>query len=308
MNPPLLRLLALTMTAVLATAGCGADSSEPSAGEDKPAVVASFYPLVFAAEGVGGDLVEVENLTAPGIEPHDLELSADQVRSLSDADLILYLGGGFQPALEDVVSGLDESRALDVLEGRGFLESAESESHEGEEEDHESTADPHVWLDPTIMAEIVDQVAVRLSRIDPAHKKVYLDNAAQLDSRLENVDRKFNTVLSHCRTRDIVTSHDAFGYLAARYDLDQVSISGIDPEAEPSPGRLAQVARFVEEHDVGTIFFEELVSPKVAETIAAETGARTEMLSPLESAPPSGDYADAMEANLAALTRALDCD
>ena len=307
MNPPLLRLLALTMTAAHAAAGCGADTSEPSAGEDKPAVVASFYPLVFASEGVGGDLVEVENLTAPGIEPHDLELSADQVRSLSDADLILYLGGGFQPALEDVVSGLDESRALDVLEGRGFLESAESESHEGEEEDHESTADPHVWLDPTIMAEIVDQVAVRLSRIDPAHKKVYLDNAAQLDSRLENVDRKFNTVLSHCLTRDIVTSHDAFGYLAARYDLDQVSISGIDPEAEPSPGRLAQVARFVEEHDVGTIFFEELVSPKVAETIAAETGARTEMLSPLESAPPSGDYADAMEANLAALTRALDC-
>jgi len=307
MNPPLLRLLALTMTAALAAAGCGADTSEPSAGEDKPAVVASFYPLVFAAEGVGGDLVEVENLTAPGIEPHDLELSADQVRSLSDADLILYLGGGFQPALEDVVSGLDESRALDVLEGRGFLESAESESHEGEEEDHESTADPHVWLDPTIMAEIVDQVAVRLSRIDPAHKKVYLDNAAQLDSRLENVDRKFNTVLSHCRTRDIVTSHDAFGYLAARYDLDQASISGIDPEAEPSPGRLAQVARFVEEHDVGTIFFEELVSPKVAETIAAETGARTEMLSPLESAPPSGDYVDAMEANLAVLTRALDC-
>lgn len=306
-NRTVLRILALTVVAAAATSGCGADSSEPAEGEDSPAIAASFYPLAFAAEGVGGDLVEVENLTAPGVEPHDLELSADQVRSLSEADLIVFLGRGFQPAIEDVVSGVDGSRALDVLEGDGLLQSAQVEGHEGEEEDHESTADPHVWLDPSIMAAIVDQVAVRLSKIDPAHKDVYMDNAAQLDSRLGDLDREFHNALARCHTRDIVTSHAAFGYLAARYDLNQVSISGVDPEAEPTPGGLAGVARFVQEHDVGTIFFEELVSPDVAETIAAETGARTEMLSPLESAPPSGDYVDAMEANLAALTRALDC-
>ncbi len=298
MNRTLLRILSLAMIASLAAA-CGADGSATAGGKDKPAVVASFYPLVFAAEGVGGDLVEVENLTAPGVEPHDLELSADQVRSLSEAGLIVFLGKGFQPAIEDVVSGLDESRVMDVLEGRGLLESAEAEN--------ESPTDPHVWLDPLIMAGIVDQVAVRLSEIDPASKEDYVDNAARLVARLEDIDRKFAAALSHCRTRDIVTSHAAFGYLAARYDLNQVSISGMDPEAEPSPGRLAEVARFVQAQDVGTIFFEELVSPEVAETIAAETGARTEMLTPLESAPPSGDYVEAMEANLATLTAALGC-
>ncbi len=301
-----LRALALTVTAAVAAAGCGNDRPEPSSGEDKPAVVASFYPLVFAGEGVGGDLVEVENLTAPGVEPHDLELSADQVRSLSEADLIVFLGRGFQPAIEDVVSGLDESRVLDVLNGGGLLQDTEGGGH-AVEQDHESTTDPHVWLDPLIMAAIVDEVALRLSEIDPAHKEIYTDNAAELDSRLVDLDRRFSSALGRCRTRDIVTSHAAFGYLAARYDLNQVSISGVDPEGEPSPGRLAEVARFVQEHDVGTIFFEDLVSPEVADTIAAETGARTEMLSPLESAPPSGDYVDAMEANLAALTRALDC-
>lgn len=306
MNPIAVRILALTVTAAIVTAACGTEGSEPSGSEDKPTVAAAFYPLVFAAEGIGGDLVEVEDLTAPGVEPHDLELSADQIRSLSEADLIVFLGQGFQPGVEDVVSGLDESRVVDVLEGKDLLESTEGEGHQGEE-DHESASDPHVWLDPSIMATIVDQIAAHLSDMDRAREGIYMKNAEQLKSRLVDLDREFSNTLSRCRTRDIVTSHAAFGYLAARYDLNQVSISGIDPEAEPSPGRLAEVARFVQEHDVGTIFFEELVSPQVAETIAAETGAHTQMLSPLESQPPSGDYVDAMKANLAALTEALDC-
>lgn len=300
MNGILLRIIAATVIVAVATTGCSG-GSEPTGSEGgKPAVVASFYPLVFAAQGVGGDLVEVENLTASGVEPHDLELSADQVGSLSEADLIVFLGGGFQPAVEDVVSGLDGSRVLDVLEGVDLLPNPE--------EDSETTTDPHVWLDPTNMAEIVDRVTTRLTAIDPDHEEDYLDNAKQLNSQLSDLDSEFSDALANCRTRDIVTSHAAFGYLAARYDLNQISISGIDPEAEPSPGRLAEVARFVEENDVGTIFFEELVSPEVAETIAAETGARTQMLSPLESQPESGDYIDAMKANLAALTGALECD
>lgn len=255
-------------------------------------MVAAFYPLVFAAEGVGGTFVHVDNLTAPGVEPHDLELSADQVRALSNADLVIYLGGGFQPALEDFVSGLDATRKLDVLEGLELT---------GDD-------DPHVWLDPTIMAGIVQRVAARLTDIDPHHTTTYERNGSQLARELAGLDELFAARLARCATRDIVTSHAAFGYMAERYDLEQISISGIDPEAEPSPGRLAEVARFVRDHDVETIFFEELVSPDVAETIAEEAGAETAMLSPLESAPASGDYSDAMKANLAALIEALGCE
>jgi zinc transport system substrate-binding protein len=298
MSRTALRMLAATVAVGGVAAGCGAGSAEPGGDQSKPMVVAAFYPLAFAAETVGDDLVDVKNLTATGVEPHDLELSADQVASLSEADLVVFLGEGFQPAVEDAVSGFDESRILDVVEGENLLPG---------EDDAEGAVDPHVWLDPSIMAVIVDEVAARLAQIDPAHRETYEANAQELNSRLAALDRDYSEALSSCGSRDIVTSHAAFGYLAERYDLNQVSISGIDPEAEPSPERLAEVARFVQEHDVSTIFFEELVSPEVAETIASETGAHTAMLSPLESEPQSGDYVDAMKDNLATLTEALDC-
>jgi zinc transport system substrate-binding protein len=286
--------------------GC-VGSASPSRDSGKAAVAAAFYPLEFATEGVGRDLVEVEGLTASGVEPHDLELSADQIRNLSIVDLIVFVGGGFQPALEDAISGFDESRTLDVLQRKDLLRNIEGVEYEEEDGGDEPTADPHVWLDPSLMAAIVDDIAVRLAEIDRTHAQTYEANTEELKSQLSDLDNDFSEGLSNCASRDIVTSHAAFGYLAARYDLNQISISGIDPESEPSPGRLAEVARFVQENDVSTIFFEELVSPEVAETIAGETGARTAMLSPLESKPESGDYVDAMQANLATLTKALDC-
>jgi zinc transport system substrate-binding protein len=295
------RILIGLVAFVALTVGCGIGASQPRADTGKPAVVAAFYPLEFAAEVVGADLIETESLTAPGVEPHDLELSSDQVQMLSAADLVVFVGSGFQPALEDAISGLEEARRLDVLEGIDVHKSVGEDAHE------ESTVDPHVWLDPSIMAAIVDQISTRLTRINAAHAETYEANAEKLKTRLVDLDDEYSDALRTCRSRDIVTSHAAFGYLAARYDLNQISISGIDPEGEPSPGRLADVARFVKEHDVSTIFFEELVSPEVAETIAAETGATTAMLSPLESEPESGDYADAMRANLSTLIEALDC-
>lgn len=284
--------MAVTAALALVAGACG--ERGPGAPGGEPRVAAAFYPLVWAAESVGGDLVQVENLTAAGVEPHDFELSADQVGTLSEADLVVFLGGGFQPAVEDVVSGLGDTRLLDVLEV----------PYEGEG----PTQDPHVWLDPSMMATIVDEISVRLGKLVGSDAETFERNAAALHARLMALDGEFKAALADCESRDIVTSHAAFGYLAARYDLNQVSISGIDPEAEPSPGRLAEVARFVRDHDVTTIFFEELVSPDVAETIAAETGARTDMLNPLESEPESGDYIDAMRENLAALTEALGCE
>lgn len=272
-------------------AGCsqGAQGS----GSGQPKVVAALYPLAFAAEEAGGDLVEIESLTPPGVEPHDLELTADQVGTLAEADLVLYLGGGFQPAIEDVLSDVDEARKLDLLEGR----SAEPEE-----------SDPHVWLDPAHMSNMVETVAERLSEIRPTERDAFDENAEAAAARLEELDKEFQAGLSTCETRDIVVSHAAFGYLADRYDLNEISISGIDPEAEPSPEQLADVTRFVNDNDVSTIFFEELVSPDVAETIADETGAETAMLNPLESAPDDGDYFDAMLDNLQNLREALNCE
>jgi zinc transport system substrate-binding protein len=285
------------MVMAMAMAACG--SSDNGSSGDRPLVVAAFYPLEYLVEEVGGEHVDLEGITPAGAEPHDLELTASQVRDITDADLLVYIGEGFQPAVEDVVGELNDGVAFDVLSGTELLPAAEK---------GESATDPHVWLDPTIMTSIADEVAARLADIDPDHAETFRDNAELLGRELEQLDGEYNEGLASCLTRDMVTSHEAFGYLAARYDLEQVGISGIDPEAEPTPDRLAEVARFVEEHDVSTIFFEELGSSDIADTLARETGAEVEVLATLESPPGAGDYLDAMRDNLTKLQRALDCE
>jgi zinc transport system substrate-binding protein len=260
-------------------------------------VVASFYPLAYVAERIAGDRAEVMNLTPPGAEAHDIELTSSQVIELSEADLVLYLRGGFQPAVEDLAADVGDA-AVDVSEGQETLPATEEE---------EGAFDPHIWLDPTRLARISELVFERLAEADPTNADAYrADNDALIED-LENLDRDFEEALANCASRDIVTSHEAFGYLAARYDLAQIGIAGLDPEAEPSPQRIAEVTDFVSRHDVTTIFFETLVSPEVAETIATETGASTAMLNPLESPPDRGDYLTSMRANLETLEDALGC-
>jgi zinc transport system substrate-binding protein len=296
--------IVLTLIALVVLAGCGGDgeqaSGEEASGEQRTEVVAAFYPLAFAADRIGGDCVSVRNLTPPGVEPHDLELTPDGVEAIAEADLVVYVGGGFQPAVEDALAGLDSTRQFDALVGEDLLQ--------GENEEGEQAADPHIWLDPLILDSIADETAARLSELDPDRAEMFSENAARLQSELRQLDEEFSTGLAHCRSHEIVTSHAAFGYLAARYDLEQVSISGIDPEAEPTPARLAEVATFVQEHHVTTIFFEELAPPDLAETLARETGARTDVLSPLETPPEQGDYLSEMRLNLKRLESALDCE
>ena len=288
------RVLVVALSATLAACGTGVAQT---AGKSVSAV-AAFYPLEFVVASVGGQRVSVESLTPSGVEPHDLEISARQVADLADADLIVYLGQGFQPAVEDVLAELDGPVEFDSLQGVELLGGDEGAGG----------IDPHVWLDPTRMAQMVDGVARQLSDLDRRGASVYESNAEAIKQELAKLDRDYARALRSCRSREIVTSHGAFGYLAARYGLEQVSVTGTDPEAEPSAGRLADVVDYVREHNINTIFFEELAPEDIAETLAAETGATTEVLSPLESKPEHGDYFDAMRGNLDRLREALDCE
>lgn len=288
----------LTVGLALALAGWGAgcgDSADTGA-ESGATVVAGFYPLAYAAERVGA--AKVENLTPPGVEPHDLELSGSDVRAVADARLVLYLGSDFQPALQRAVESTDAT-ALDLLDGAELAEAAEH-GHEG----HESEGrDPHVWLDPLRYAAIAEQIAAALHR----------DGAArQLVAELHALDEEVSAGLRDCTRREIVTSHAAFGYLAERYDLEQVAITGLSPEAEPTPGALREIVEEVREHGATTIFFETLVSPRLAQTVAREVGAATAVLNPLEGlteqqAADAEDYFSIMRANLAALREGLGC-
>lgn len=288
--------------------------TDPQVGDEPagelPTVVAAFYPLEFASAEVAGEHAEVVGLTPSGVEPHDLELTAGQIRELLAADLLVYVGEGFQPAVEDLldqVSGekLDVLADLDLIEGSGEHDDGEGEG----EDDHEAQElDPHVWLDPTRMADITRSVQQALTTLDPEHDSEFEENAGRLVEQLEVLDEEFEQGLSSCARRDIVTSHAAFEYLADRYGLQQYAVSGLDPESETSPRRLQQLAEIVEERGVTTVFFETLVPKELAETLARETGTATAALDPLESPPAEGDYLSAMRANLGELRLALDCD
>lgn len=273
-------------------------SSTPAASDLRPStvkVVAAFYPLQYAAQQVGGSAVSVTNLTSPGVEPHDLELSAAQVGEISTADLVLYVKG-FQPAVDDAIAQEAADRAIDVTADLTLLSGAEG-------------ADPHVWLDPSNMSSIGTTIATRLSRIDPAAKKTFATGSAALTSAMTALNADYKKVLSNCASNKLVVSHDAFGYLAKAFGFTQIGISGLNPEAEPSPARMRDVANVVRDNKVSTIYYETLVDPKVAQTLASETGATAAKLDPLEGlvAGSTGNYFSVMKENLATLKVGQQC-
>jgi zinc transport system substrate-binding protein len=307
------RLLAVLLTLAFAAgcaAGCGDRAAAAGFSAGKLNVVTAFYPLQFLSERIGGDAVRVTTLTKPGAEPHDVELNPRQVGRVADAGLAVYLRG-FQPAVDAAVAQEAKGRSFDAASVVDLLPVAADEHDHGDPgEHHAETADgrdPHVWLDPVRLATITDRLAARLGQADPAHAVGYTARAAALHTELDALNRDYAAALTTCTRRELVTSHGAFHYLAARYGLTQVGITGISPEAEPSPRRLAEVAAEARAHGTTTIFFETLVSPKVAETIAREVGARTAVLDPLEGINGPGDYFSVMRDNLAALTTALGC-
>jgi len=295
-TPALIASLALTLAAC---GGSGSADSSPTPGAPLR-VVAGFYPLAYAAEQVGGNAVEVINLTPPGGEAHDLELSPQQVAEIGEADLVLYIPG-FQPALDQAIEQVAADRALNVTEALSLLP-AEDHAHEGETGTSDAHSaldgDPHVWLNPLNMAAIGDEIAARLSALNADGP--FAAGAQTLTGSMNSLNDEWATGTAECRSRDLVVSHEAFGYLAEQYDFAQIGIAGLSPDAEPSPARIAEVADLVRERGVTTIYYETLVDPGVAQTLAAETGATTAILDPLEGLleGSAGTYVTVMQANL----------
>ena len=331
--------LSLTACSALST-----ESSEPS-GSDAPkdasgtlSVAVSFYPIQYLAETIGGDHVSVTSLTPTDVEPHDYDLSGKEVIStLEGSSLVAYVAG-FQPSLDKAVTQISGPTVVD-LSGEVDLqhhEGVEDEDEHGEGSDnatekatekatgeatekatgeagHEGhdhdagSLDPHFWLDPVRMKSAATAVEEALAAADPDNADDYKANLDSLTTTLDGLDSSYQGGLTQCERKTFITSHAAFGYLADRYRLTQVSISGIDPEAEPSAADIAAAKKAVEDTDSTTIFTEELLSPEIADAIASETGATTDVLSPIESAPEDTDYAGAMSNNLDALRTALAC-
>jgi zinc transport system substrate-binding protein len=296
------KLLAIVSGAagLLLVTGCAGD---PSGNPDAQlTVAASFYPLEYVAEHVGGDLVDVIALAPPGVEPHDLELSPSTVRQLSDADLVLYLKG-LAPAVDDAVATTG-AKSFDAGSAVTLRPAVAGAEEEGEEP---LAFDPHFWLDPSLLAQYATAVGDEFAQLDPANADTYTANADSLVDTLSGIDDDFKQGLAQCQRTDIVTAHQAFAYLADRYNLTQIGIAGIDPEAEPSPARLLEIRKVVEDTGTTTIFTESLINTAVADAIAKDTGATTAVLDPIESVLNDDDYATVMARNLETLRTALGC-
>lgn len=288
----------------------GASGTAGASGEGGLQVVAAFYPLQFVGGRVAGDRAEVTGLTAPGAEPHDLELSPQALAGLAEADLVVVLGG-FQPALDDALDTTDAPVVdLAAIADRPVDETADETVDEAAHEDGAGGTDPHFWTDPTLMAQAAEQVAAALSEADPQGADTYTANAAALVQELGSLDTEAEEAFASCEVTTLVTAHDAFGYFAERYGFDVRPINGLTPDQEPDAGTLGELSDFVRGNGITTVYTETLVSTAVADTVAAEAGVRTAVLDPVEGLTDESaghDYVEVMRANIDAVRSGQAC-
>ncbi|MFZ1626209.1 MAG: zinc ABC transporter substrate-binding protein [Candidatus Moraniibacteriota bacterium] len=308
-------------------------ASGTNVGSDGVQVVTTFYPLQQLAAGIVGDMGEVTAIVPAGMEPHDYEPSMADIRSIYDADLFVLNGAGMDAWAEKLMpeleaKGIRSIRLADKVELLSAKEGSEHEHGDGHEEEkvepvgmgtvvedeHEHGEwDPHFWLDPMSAKMLVVAMTEALSEKFPDRRAVFVANSEGVIARLNDLDVAYRMGLASCSKDEVVTSHDAFRYLAHRYGFETHALAGISPEEEPSPKRLTEIATEVKEEGIKYIFLETLVSPKLAETLARETGASTLVFNPIEGVSDAdqaagNDYFSLMRDNLAALQKALECN
>lgn len=272
--------------------------------ESKITVYTSFYAMYDFTNKIGGDKINLINLVPTGTEPHDWEPSPNDIVNLEQADVFIYSGGGMEGWTEKILESV-ENKELIVIEASQNIEFLKSDEHEEQE------YDPHVWLDPMLAKEQMNEIKKGLIGADPKNKEYYENNYLSNAKLLDELDEEYKTTLSPFVRRDVIVAHDAYGYLCRAYELNQIPIEGLNADFEPSPARMTEIIKFAKENNIKTIFFEELVSPKVAEAIADEIGAQTAILSPLEGIKEEDlkkgkEYFSVMKDNLDALVKALE--
>jgi zinc transport system substrate-binding protein len=301
-----MRRWVLLVTALGLVAGLTSACRLPKSGEHT--VVASFYPLYFIAERVAGRYNDVVDLTPPGVEPHEYELTVRQVAEIDNARVGFY-ERGVAPSVDQAMDNDSPDHALDVTSVVPLAAPVAGSGVEHTSDDK----DPHFWQDPTLMAEATRAFASTMAEADATHAAYYRAQGRRLVRDLGRVDAAYRRTLASCRVDTIVVSHDAFEYLARRYGVDVVPIAGLEPDAEPSLQRLHDLANLIRDRGVTTVFFETLASPDLAESLAGDVGVRSAVLDPIEGLSPgrSGDpdatYLTLMRQNLAALAKAGDC-
>lgn len=293
--------------------GCNTSPEEEKPEEEaKVNIVTSIFPISEIAERVGGDKVTVTNITPVGVEPHDYEPTPKEVILLNKADLVILNGAGMESWSEDIVTNLKEKNIPVLILADHVSSLIEHEESHTEEEHHHGKYDPHFLIDPIIYMEEIDSITQAMIGISPENADYYKENSKTYSEEILELHQTFSSDLSTCTNRTIITNHEAFNYFAKRYGLELIAIAGISPDVEPSSKKLAELANLVEEKGIKYIFTETLVSPKFAQTIAEETGAKTLILNPMEGLTKDEieegkDYVIVSKENLSNLKTALEC-
>lgn len=266
-----------------------------SLNKDTITVTTSFYPLYFFAKEIGGDKADIVNITPAGSEPHDYDPTPANIVQIEKSKLLILNGAGLELWGDKIRENLKGKKTVILTM-----------------EEEKTVKDPHVWLSPLLAKKQVEKITQGFEQVDSTHSSYYQGNAKELEDTLDALDKKFKDGLRTCKQKDIITSHAAFGYLAQSYGFNQVAISGLSPDEEPPPSKLAEVAKFAKENTIKYIFFESLVSPKLSQTIAKEVGAKSLVLNPIEGLTPEEmqagkNYSTLMEENLSNLKLALEC-
>lgn len=270
-----------------------------SPASTKLQVTTSFYPLYFFATQIGGDKVSVTNITPTGVEPHDYEPSAQNIIEIENSKLLILNGGGLEAWASKITQAITQAHTLVVIAGEDIFS-------------QNTAVDPHIWLSPVLAIAMVEKITTGFLQVDPANAPYYEMNKESLIQKLKNLDAEYQGGLAVCAETNIVTSHSAFGHLASAYHLNQISIAGLSPDAEPSPKQLGAIIQLVKKSNIKYIFFESLVSPKLSEMIAREAGTQILVLNPIEGLTPDevtggADYFTEMKKNLSNLQLALGC-
>ena len=323
------RTFAAAAAAALSLSACstsmqsdsGRTDSATATGAKELSVIAEVYPLAWIAQQVGGEQVNVQQLVPSGASPHDLELSAQQVEKIGNAQLVLYvksLASAVDKAVETGKPGgsIDLAQLLPTRPGvphehhdhHGHHEEADHDHHDEAEHEHAAGGiDPHLWLDVSQMPKVVQATVQALSKADPAHKTEYQKRGQEVSTKLQNIAAEYETGLKNCQVHTLVTTHPAFGYITDRYHLTQVGISGIDEDTEPSPARLKEIAELTKNSGATTIFFADTSNPKIAQVLAGDLGLKTQVIYTMASTPQGKDYLQMQKDNLQALRSGLGC-
>ncbi|MGG1678628.1 metal ABC transporter substrate-binding protein [Neobacillus sp. NRS-1170] len=299
------RLLVPLIIFLLMVGGCSnaasTKSEKTSEGSKKLQIVTTFYPMYYFAKKVAGDSANVELLIPNGVEPHDWEPTAKDMAKIQDADIFIYNSQYFELWTEKVLKSINDSK-LKVVEASSGIKLMDA--LEGEE--HAASKDPHVWLSPVLAQQEVNTIAKALEQADPSNKDQFQKNATALNSELADLDHLYKETIDKAKKKEFVTQHAAFGYLAKQYGLTQIPIAGLSPDVEPTLGKLAELTELTKKKNTKVVYFEEMASSKVAETLAKEIGAKTEVLNPLEGLTKEEqqqglDYIGVMKKNLDSL-------